>query len=161
MKSIHYVTVFVVRPAGDGHELLLGLRAPDKYMGGTWQLISGGIEPDGETAWKAAVREVHEETGLVVAELYRLPGLAQFYRSDVDAVCLSPYFAALVAAGAQEVCNPEHSALRWVPIAQAEGHLMWPDDRAALGELRRDVLVDAPVKQYLRVALPEPPAPQG
>ena len=32
-------------------------------MGGTWQLITGGLDPD-EIAWQGALREMREEAGL-------------------------------------------------------------------------------------------------
>ncbi|MGV1006173.1 MAG: NUDIX hydrolase [Candidatus Nanopelagicales bacterium] len=152
MKSIQYAAVFVLRPAGSSHQLLMGRRSPENYMGGTWQLISGGIEP-GETAWEAAIREVREEAGLEVAELYRLPMLAHFYRADVDAIAVAPFFAALVPADSQAVCNPEHSELAWVPIEDAPACLMWPDDRVALESVRTEILSTGPATDYLRVEL--------
>lgn len=154
MTSIHYVVVFVVRPVGESFELLLGRRADHLYMGGTWQLISGGIEPNGETAWQAALREVREETGLEVTELYRLPSLTQFYRPDVDAICVAPMFAAIVGADATLTINPEHAELSWVPIEQADDRLMWPGDREALVHVRTEILAGGRTKPYSRIALP-------
>ena len=150
MQTIHYVSVFVVRPAAGGHEVLMGLRAEGRYMGGTWQLITGGIEPN-ETAWKAALREVNEETGLAVRELYRLSHVTQFYRVDNDAICVAPMFCAITDTAAEPTINPEHTSLRWVPIANAAGRLMWPGDRLALEQVRREVLADGVAKPHLRI----------
>ena len=152
MQTIYYVSVFVVRPTGSSHELLLGRRAPDLYMGGTWQLISGGIEP-GETGWQAALREVREESGLAVSELYRLSQMTQFYRADRDCICIAPMFAAIVAADARVVINPEHTELSWVAIESAEARLMWPGDRTALAELRDTVLGNGPAKPYMKILI--------
>src|SRR4051812_43452616 len=95
MNTTYYVIVFVIRPAANGHEILLGRRAEGRYLGGTWQLITGAIEPD-ETAWQAGIREVREETGLAIQEMYRLSHLTQFYRPDIDSICVAPMFAAFV-----------------------------------------------------------------
>lgn len=40
-------------------------RTPGTFLGGRWELPGGTVEP-GEPAETAAVREVHEETGLTV-----------------------------------------------------------------------------------------------
>lgn len=154
MQELYYVVVFVLRPAGHSYELLMGRRAEGSYMGGTWQLISGRIEDDGETAWQAALREVREESGLAVRELYRLPTLARFYRSDVDAVCTGIPFAGIVDRDATPAINPEHTDLKWVSIDAAGELLMWPDDRTALSHVRSEILADGPAKPYLRISVP-------
>ncbi|MEU8901699.1 NUDIX hydrolase [Nocardia sp. NPDC048505] len=48
--------------------VLLVRRAPGVFLAGRWELPGGGIEP-GERAEQAAVREVAEETGLVIEVL--------------------------------------------------------------------------------------------
>ncbi len=85
MNQKTYSIIFIIRPAGGSHEFLLARRSEGRYMGGTWQLISGGIEAD-ETAWQAALREMDEETGLKPLELYRLSHLTHFYRPDNDSL---------------------------------------------------------------------------
>ena len=152
MRTVYYVSVLVVRPAAGGHELLLGRRAEGRYMGGTWQLITGGIEP-GETAWQAAVREVGEETGLTVGELYRLAVVTQFYRVDNDAICIAPMFCAVVREGAAVTINPEHTHLEWTPLATAASRLMWPTDHEAIRQVQTVILTDFPAKPHLRVPL--------
>ncbi|HEX8322462.1 MAG TPA: NUDIX domain-containing protein [Tepidisphaeraceae bacterium] len=152
MRAMPYASVYVVRPVAGGHELLLGRRAEGQYMGGTWQLISGGIEPD-ETAWQAAVREVKEETGLAVRELYRLTQVEPFYRADVDAIGIAVMFCAIVDPAAQVSINPEHTHLEWVPIDAAAGRLMWPGDIKGLAEMRTHILGDSSIKPHLRVPI--------
>lgn len=61
------VVVYVMRRRKEDVQFLLLLRTPDR--GGFWQTVSGGLER-GETAWQTALREVHEETGLMVTELF-------------------------------------------------------------------------------------------
>jgi dATP pyrophosphohydrolase len=152
MKYIEYVTVLVVRPRGSRHDLLLARRAAGKYLGGTWNLITGGIEP-GEPAWRTALRELREETGLVATELYRLSALTQFYRWDNDTLNLSPMFCAIVDAGAVVELNHENSDFAWVPVEEVEPRLLWPGDRAALAEVRSVILGNGIAKPHLRIPL--------
>ncbi|MGN6627594.1 MAG: NUDIX hydrolase [Tepidisphaeraceae bacterium] len=152
MQTLSYVSVLVLRPAQGSHELLLGRRAEGRYLGGTWQLITGSIEP-AETAWQAALREVREETGLALKSLYRLPQVAQFYRSDVDALCIVPMFAGFVAAGAEATLDPEHTHLEWIALEQAPARLMWPSDRTALEQVQSLVLNDPRSREALAIPI--------
>ena len=78
------VQCHVVRRAyAGGHEFLQLRRAAGDFMGGTWQNIYGGIR-EGETAWQAAIRELHEETGLKPLEFYQLDTVNTFYLATDD-----------------------------------------------------------------------------
>lgn len=61
MGELHLVYCRVER---DGAVLFIR-RQPDAFLGGRWELPGGTVEP-GEAHEAAAVREVAEETGLVV-----------------------------------------------------------------------------------------------
>lgn len=152
MRQVYYVVNLILRPRDGSYDLLMARRAEGKYMGGTWQLISGGLEKD-ETAWEGALREMREETGLSPNEFYRLSTLTQFYRPDNDSLNTAPMFCAIVDPAAQVVINPEHTHFEWVPIAEAPSRLMWPSDRAALQEVTDILLANAPAKQYMRIDL--------
>jgi dihydroneopterin triphosphate diphosphatase len=152
MRTLHYVSVFVRRSVPTGPQVLLGHRAEGRYLGGTWQLIAGGIEP-GETAWQAAVREAREETGLAVHELYRLSRVTQFYRPDADALCTAVPFCAITDPAAEPTINPEHTALTWLTPADAAERLMWAVDRENLDEVVREIAGEGLAKAHLRIAI--------
>jgi dihydroneopterin triphosphate diphosphatase len=152
MTRVDYVSVLVIRAGRDGHDLLMARRADGRYMGGTWQLVSGGLEPD-ETAWQAALRELREETGLVPREFYRLSTLTSFYRPDTDSLNVAPMFCALVGDDAVVRLNAEHTEMAWVSLDEATRRLMWPADRQALEEVRSVILGGAPAKPHLRIFL--------
>jgi len=150
MKHVYFVTVLVIRPHGDGYQLLMARRAEDRYMGGTWHVISGGIEP-GETALQAVLREMREEADLVPVELYCLGTITSFYRPDNDSLNVAPMFCAIVDEDAAVTVNPEHTAFGWIDVNEAGSRLLWQGDRQALEEIRTTILTDSTVKGYRRI----------
>jgi dATP pyrophosphohydrolase len=153
VTEIAYAVILIVRRTPGGDEFLMARRAAGKYMGGTWQLISGGIDPD-EMAWQAAIRELREETELLPTELYRLSTLTRFYRPDVDAICTGVMFCAIVAPDATVQINFENDEHAWIARANVADRLMWPSDKEAFAEVCREILDDGPAKPYLRIELP-------
>lgn len=150
MIHTHYVVVLLVRSGEPEAHLFMARRAEGAYMGGTWQLIAGRLEP-GETAWQAALRELHEETGLAPREFFRLSTLTSFYRADNDSLNVAPMFCAVVAPDAEVRLNAEHTSFEWVALGDAFPRLMWPSDRQALDEVRTVILGNAPAREYLRI----------
>lgn len=153
MKHTHFVAVLVIRRQGGDHQLLMVRRADGIYMGGTWQLVTGALEPD-ETAWQAALREMQEETGLSPVEFYRLSTLTNFYRPDNDSLNTAPMFCAVVKNDALVTINAENSGFEWVNVTEAESRLMWPGDRQALEELRSVIIGNGIAKEYMRISRP-------
>jgi len=152
MKQSYYVVVLVIRPNHGEFEILMARRSENNYMGGTWQLISGGLEPE-ETAWQAALRELREETAMVPTAFYRLSTLTSFYRPDNDTLNTAPMFCAIVAEDETVTINAEHTAFAWVNVNDANAKLMWPSDREALAEVRSVILGDELAKEFMRIPL--------
>lgn len=123
----HEVAIVVHR----GGEFLVLLRAPER--GGYWHLPSGGVEA-GETAERAAARELVEETGLRAALTrldVELAYEAAHGRIQVDA------FSASAPDGWEPVLDEEHVALRWLPLEDALALLAFPEPRDAMREAAR------------------------
>lgn len=148
------VTVFVVRPTADGHdhEFLQLHRAASDYLGNTWQIVRGGVEP-GETATAAALREMREECGLGPREFYRLGSVETFYIPVEDTLWHSAAFCAVVDMNAAVVLNDEHDDYRWVHRERMAAHTMWASERGLLNDLFTDILDNGIAKPYLRVSL--------
>jgi dATP pyrophosphohydrolase len=146
------ITVFVIRPdaAGRSHEFLQLLRAKDDYMGGTWQIIRGGVH-EGETYAQAALREMREESGLVPVEFYRLGTIESFYTDVDDTLWHSVPFCAIVDRNQVARVNEEHDAIRWTPRDRIDAETMWQSERTLLAGLMRDILDDSPSKSFLRI----------
>ncbi|MEV4438944.1 NUDIX domain-containing protein [Streptomyces sp. NPDC049577] len=110
---IEKAVVGAVIADSDGRVLLLH-RPADDYLGGLWELPSGGVEP-GETLIEALRREVAEETGLTVAEVGNYLGHFD-YRSGSGRRTRQYNFTA--TAIEQTVQPSEHDAYQWADDAQ-------------------------------------------
>jgi dATP pyrophosphohydrolase len=148
------VQCYVVRPGSalGKYEFLQLRRRADDFMGGTWQIVTGTIEPN-ETAWQAALRELREETGLVPAEFYQLDTIDTFYLSAQDTMWHRPGFCAIVARDSVVTLDHEHDDFRWVSLGEFRSTVMWHGQRLAIDELLIDILADSPAKPYLRIKI--------
>ena len=148
------VGCFAVRPDEGGRlgEVLQLRRAPGDFMGGAWSIVRGRVE-HGEKAWRAALRELREETGLVpeAGEFYQLDTVDTFYLAADDSVWHVPGFCAVVAREARITLNREHDAFRWAKRDRFDADFLWPGERRQLEELAREILDNGPAKQYLRL----------
>ncbi len=112
----------VVRRGTQEAEILL-----IKHNGGHWAFPKGHVEV-GETEEQTALREVQEETGLVVKLDTRYREMVTFSpapRTLKDVV----YFAATVISGTETPQLTEVSDVRWVPFSKAEQYITFENDR--------------------------------
>lgn len=134
------VDVYIFRRATDTVEFLQLLRADDPLRD-TWHPIMGHVN-EGETAVQTALRELHEEVGLLPADpsflnMWALEQTHPFYLARLDCICLSPRFTIEVARSWQPRLNEEHSAARW---SSAPASFVWPGQRAAAREVLESIL---------------------
>ena len=115
------------------HEVLLMRRT--RSNAGQWCQIAGSIEP-GETAWRAALREMREETGLVPVSLYSADLCEQFYEIGTDSIWVAPIFVAYVDSEATVRMNEEHSEYCWTSIGRAIDLLPFPGQKTMLMHIR-------------------------
>ena len=152
-KRTDMIACHVIRPGthdGVSHEFLQLRRSAGDYLGGTWQIVRGRLEP-GETAWQGALRELREETGLVPAEFYKLSLLESFYLIPGETIWQVPSFIAVVPREAEVVLNEEHEAYRWVPRERIDALTMWAGERVVLAEVMREICDGGLSKPHLRV----------
>jgi len=135
------VGVVVLRGEGEPTRVLL-LRRGRGAFAGAWTIVMGGVEV-GEAATDTARREVREETGLAVTELFTAGELDTFYDPVRDRVVVVPFFVAQVEAG--EVRTDEaHDAYRWVTFAEADELLTFTSQRRLLPEVQRAFVAQRP-----------------
>jgi 8-oxo-dGTP diphosphatase len=108
--GIDKTVVGAVIAAPDGRVLLLR-RSADDYLGGLWELPSGGVD-DGETLIEALRREVAEETGLTIEAIGDYLGHFD-YRSGSGRATRQFNFAATVIENGGTVRLTEHDAHAW------------------------------------------------
>jgi dihydroneopterin triphosphate diphosphatase len=152
------VDVYVFRRIGETIEFLQLLRAGPP-MDATWQPIMGHIEP-GESAVRAAARELREEVGLGTPSdapmgLWALEQVHPYFIAEIDCIVLSPRFAAEVRADWAPRLNDEHSAFRWTA---RDDDFMWPGQKRALEEIRREIVSpNSLARDRLRVSIGDSP----
>lgn len=132
IKPVAAVSVCVVR---DG-EVLLARRA-NKRAYGMWSLPGGHIEY-GEPVKTAALRELHEETG-VIARIVRLLDCIDVIHKDRNGTIESHYVLSVFGAqwvSGTAVANSDASEVRWVRPDELDGFKMTP----GTGELIKRVV---------------------
>lgn len=105
-----------------GRVLLVQNRWP---IGTVWSLPGGRIEP-GEAAPDAAVREVREETGLVV-EPTGLAYVQETFNQEMGSQFLYLVFACRPVGGClRQPAGDDHAvAAAWVPEAEVPRYMTW------------------------------------
>lgn len=146
------VACYPFRRCGGRIEFLLLERRPGSYLGGVWQGVQGKIEA-GESAWQAALREMHEESGLRPRHLWQLQFVDTYYVARKDAVHFTPCFAAQVRADAEVRLSAEHTSYRWEPSETVESALLWPGQRSAIREILAELTRPGAAEPFLRIEL--------
>lgn len=124
--------------AKQGFEFLLLRRSPRGRLGGVWQPVTGKARR-AEPAWKAAAREVFEETGLRPRRWWALEHLTLYYEPRSDALVALPVFAAELPPGEPVRLSHEHDAHAFVSPAAASRRVLWDAQRAAIAAVRREL----------------------
>jgi 8-oxo-(d)GTP phosphatase len=120
--------------------LVLAAIRPQGRPEGHWVLPKGLVEP-GEATVAAAVREVHEETGLRAEALHKLPSSRYVYRRGPERVfklvewwLMRPLDGEIGAI--EEAMRVEVADARWLALDEAPGLLAYPGERALLAPAR-------------------------
>ena len=109
--------------------LLLKRHSKESYPN-LWQMITGAIE-ENEIAYKAAFREMIEETGITINKLWVVPNVNSFYSHERNNMVLVPVFAAQTDEKLIKLSN-EHSEYKWVDKNDALKLLAWPGQRKSV-----------------------------
>ena len=147
------IAVHVYRKTPVGPEFLQLLRAEGHgEYAGIWGIVYGGIK-SGETAVEAALRELHEETGLKPTAFHQVEFLEMFYHRGRDRVNVLPVFAAAVPRQAKVRLNDEHTDFRWVPLSDVEKSFLWRVQRQAVDIIHHDIISGrSPAVDLLRIS---------
>lgn len=107
-------------------KILLQRKKKGLYGGGWWNAPGGKLN-DNETPEEAAKREVFEETGLMIKNLFRR-GKLNFYFTNKTKPDWIVYVFLTDSFSGMPKGNKE-GQLKWTNIKQIPYNKMWPDDR--------------------------------
>jgi dATP pyrophosphohydrolase len=134
----HCISLYVINKT-KSEPLYLLIRRAGKYLPGTWQMVSGGIL-EGETAVQAALRELHEETGLTPKALYNADLVETFYMQSLDKITFVPVFVAFVEETKVKLSPTEHDAYEWLPFEEARSRLVWSEQRRVIEAIHKNFI---------------------
>lgn len=143
--------VFKMDGAGPQY-LLLERSNDDKIYPGIWQWITG-TKRDTESAVKAAVRELEEETALKPRRLWVVPHVNSFYVAASDTVHLSPFFAVEVSPNDEPQMSVEHQGYEWCRFERAREKLVWPGQRRGLEIVHEYITGEAAAARLTQITL--------
>ena len=119
-------TVILLRGGGEGLEVLLAQRSPQaRFMGGAWVFPGGAVgtdDGDGEPGRKAAaIRELSEETGVVLDDADKLVAFSRWITPAVVKIRYDTWFYLVAAPAGQEArCDGEETVdACWLAPAEA------------------------------------------
>ncbi len=94
-----------------------------------WSLPKGHLEPS-ESAEDAAIREVHEETGISGEIVHRLGTIDFWFVADGRRVHKTVHhFLLLARSGELSDADVEVSEVAWVPLPDVPAQLAYDDER--------------------------------
>lgn len=112
-------------------EFLMLKRGEKAKYPGLWQMVTGKIKKD-EKAYETVLREVKEETNMVVEKLFIVPNVNSFYSSVNDTINFVPVFLCLVSENDDVKISKEHCKFRWVSNNKAMKMIAWPGQQKSL-----------------------------
>lgn len=103
------------------------------YIGGHWDLPKGKLEP-GETPEQAAIREVSEETGLIVKPISNFSESISYYFRDQDRELIDKNVIFFVGESQESkvTISHEHQGYDWLEIGPALDRLTYNNARNLL-----------------------------
>lgn len=144
------VACAVLRQTSNETEVLV-MRRTLKPLDGVWSLVTGHVD-EGESAWRAAYREVEEETGLTPLALYTANFCDQWYNHRVNVIEIVPMFVAYVDSEHNISLNEEHSEYKWLSVMDSISLIPFHGHKTALEHIRHTFIDNTP-PEWLKVEL--------
>jgi dATP pyrophosphohydrolase len=136
----HIVEVCVFRMMNAETQFLVLKRAEgEKLYPGLWQIVTGTMKKN-ETALKAALRELKEETGLSPQRCWTVPYVDSYFDLAKDTIQVVPVFAVELGPSSIPQLSSEHQRFEWLRFEDAQRRLVWPGQRRAMEILNEFII---------------------
>jgi dATP pyrophosphohydrolase len=113
------------------HFLVLQRAKEEKLFPGLWQIVTGTMKKN-ESALKAAIRELKEETGLSPKRCWTIPYVDTYFDLIKDTIQLVPVFAAELDSSSLLQLSTEHQRFEWLRFEDARKRLVWPGQKHSM-----------------------------
>ena len=120
-------------------EFLLLKRSKSTIYPEIWQGVTGKIE-NSELPYKAALRELMEETGLNAKKMWTIDKVNYFYDSKMDIMNLIPVFGVTVNSK-NVIISKEHSEYKWCNINETIKLITWEEQKKGV-EIFHEMLTE-------------------
>ncbi|MFF2754454.1 NUDIX pyrophosphatase [Psychrobacillus sp. NPDC058041] len=142
------IATVLLKKIENEYKVLLFKRATS-ILKDVWCYIGGSIEK-GEKAWEAAIREIKEETGITLLELYTSNKFDQIYSPKENYIYVAPVFVGYIDEQQDVKLNYEHSDYQWLSIDEAIETVSLPGNDEVLMSIEKHFVMRKP-PEFLRV----------
>ena len=127
---MNVVDCHVVYWEADIPQYLTIKRSPDDRYPLIWQCITGGID-NNELAYKAAIRELKEETGLYPYKMWTIDRVNSYYDPKYNKIFMIPIFGVEVRTK-DVILSSEHIDFYWGSIDNVSDKMLWNQQKLGL-----------------------------
>ena len=123
IRSVVVSAVLLSKIEGELKILLM-----NRVKGNFWCHVAGKVEPN-ETASQAILREILEETGTHVQQLFSADFIEQFYEPSLNVIEMIPVFVGYCEPNQSIELNHEHTEYQWCSIQKAKKLAVFSNQR--------------------------------
>ena len=134
------------------HFLVLQRALEEKLYPGLWQMVTGTMKKN-ESALKAALRELREETGLPPQHCWTIPYVDTYFDLAKDTIQLVPVFAAEFDSSSTLQLSSEHQRSEWLRFEDARKRLVWPGQRHSMDVVHEFIIGNGEAAQLVEITL--------